>query len=406
MPDDGRVLHCESIHLSTQETTRMSEYQYFEFRTVDRSLTQEEIAELRGVSSRAQITATSFTNTYSYGNFRGNPDRLMERYFDAFVYVANWGTRHFMVRLPTRGVDLPAIEAYAGGGLSFWIKDDFLILSFSYDGEGDGEWVDGSEWMPGLISLRDELLFGDFRALYLGWLSGIYDDDIEDDDPEPPVPAELRTLTAAQEDLANFLRIDGCLLEASAERSRERPDMVALQAELAEWLRSRPSAEKDAWLQELLGPSAQSFRSEILLRFRQSLRSVRGHSEPETLPPRTCQQLREAAEFREQEAERLREAKEAAKREKEAIQAAKLRKLALDRLAPRVDAAWEDIERKLMLKQPSKYDHAVKELTDLRDLAARDGHSEQFDARFLDLVTRHKGKHAFLKRLKQAGLIS
>ena len=176
----------------------MSEYQYYEFRTVDRSLTAEEIAELRKLSSRAEITATSFTNTYSFGNFRGNPDRMMEQYFDAFVYVANWGTRHFMVRLPVRGVDLPAIEAYAGGGLAFWIKGEFVILSFRYDDEGGGEWEEGGEWMPGLISLREELLNGDFRSLYLGWLSGLYG-DVEDEEPEPPVPAGLRTLTAAQD---------------------------------------------------------------------------------------------------------------------------------------------------------------------------------------------------------------
>jgi len=41
----------------------MSEYQYYEFRTVDRSLTADEIGELEKLSSRAEITATSFTNT-------------------------------------------------------------------------------------------------------------------------------------------------------------------------------------------------------------------------------------------------------------------------------------------------------------------------------------------------------
>lgn len=66
----------------------MSEYQYYEFRTVERSLTAAEIVELRKLSSRAEITAMSFTNSYSFGDFRGNPDRMMEQYFDAFVYVA------------------------------------------------------------------------------------------------------------------------------------------------------------------------------------------------------------------------------------------------------------------------------------------------------------------------------
>jgi hypothetical protein len=48
--------------------------------------------ELRQLSARVEITPTSFANTYNYGDFRGDPDRLMDRWFDAFVHVANWGT--------------------------------------------------------------------------------------------------------------------------------------------------------------------------------------------------------------------------------------------------------------------------------------------------------------------------
>jgi hypothetical protein len=382
----------------------MSEYQYYEFRTVDRSLTSVEIAELRKLSSRAEITATSFTNTYSFGNFRGNPNRMMEQYFDAFVYVANWGTRHFMVRLPVRGVDLPAIEAYAGGGLSFWIKGEFVILSFACDDDdGGGEWVEGGEWMPGLLSLREELLNGDLRSLYLGWLNGI-DGDADDDEPEPPVPTGLRTLTAAQDDLVEFLRIDRNLLEAAAERSADLTEPVSSQAQLAEWLRSRSSVEKDAWLLELLGPSAQATRSEILLHFRQSLRAARGEPVGESTPPRTCQELREAGEARANEAARRRVAEDAAKRAKDAEQAAKVRNLLLDHLARRIDAAWDEVEQKVATKQASHYAQAVKELTDLRDLATRDGHIEQFDARLLELVRRHQKKPAFIQRLRKAGL--
>ena len=69
----------------------MSEYQYYEFRAIDRPLDEDQIDELRELSSRAEITATSFTNTYNYGDFRGKPLALMDRYFDAFVYVAPKG---------------------------------------------------------------------------------------------------------------------------------------------------------------------------------------------------------------------------------------------------------------------------------------------------------------------------
>ncbi len=64
----------------------MSEYQYYEFRAIDRPLTKREMGELRALSTRAAITSTSFVNTYEWGDFKGDPDALMTRYFDAFVY--------------------------------------------------------------------------------------------------------------------------------------------------------------------------------------------------------------------------------------------------------------------------------------------------------------------------------
>ena len=64
--------------------------------------------ELRDLSTRAEITPTSFTNTYHWGDFKGNPSALMDRYFDAFVYVANWGTHRLMLRLPRQFLDVEA----------------------------------------------------------------------------------------------------------------------------------------------------------------------------------------------------------------------------------------------------------------------------------------------------------
>ena len=73
----------------------MSEYQYYDFRALDRPLTRNEMATLRSISTRAAITATSFTNHYEWGDLKANPSKLLEKYFDVFVYVANWGTREF-----------------------------------------------------------------------------------------------------------------------------------------------------------------------------------------------------------------------------------------------------------------------------------------------------------------------
>jgi len=51
----------------------VSEYQYYDFRAIDRALTRAEIAELRSISTRAAITSTSFTNHYEWGDLKADP---------------------------------------------------------------------------------------------------------------------------------------------------------------------------------------------------------------------------------------------------------------------------------------------------------------------------------------------
>ena len=83
----------------------MSEYQYYEFQAVDRPLTAGEQQELRALSTRARITATSFVNSYEWGDFKGDPSRLVERVFDLHLYLSNWGSRQFFLRLPKKLVE-------------------------------------------------------------------------------------------------------------------------------------------------------------------------------------------------------------------------------------------------------------------------------------------------------------
>jgi hypothetical protein len=68
----------------------VSEYQYCDFRAVDLPLTRNEMAALRSISTR-QLPTTSFTNHYEWSDLKANPSKLLEKYLDAFVYVANWG---------------------------------------------------------------------------------------------------------------------------------------------------------------------------------------------------------------------------------------------------------------------------------------------------------------------------
>ena len=55
----------------------MGEYQYYEFLAVDRPLKADQIDALRALSTRAEITSTTFVNTYHWGDFRGDPRALI-----------------------------------------------------------------------------------------------------------------------------------------------------------------------------------------------------------------------------------------------------------------------------------------------------------------------------------------
>ena len=48
----------------------MGEYQYYEFRSIDRPLTDLEMRELRAISTRATISRTSFGNYYTFGDLK------------------------------------------------------------------------------------------------------------------------------------------------------------------------------------------------------------------------------------------------------------------------------------------------------------------------------------------------
>ncbi|MCW3051059.1 MAG: uncharacterized protein JWN14_229, partial [Chthonomonadales bacterium] len=163
----------------------MSEYQYYEFRAIDQALTPEQMKEVRALSSRAEVTTRSFTNTYNYGDFGGNPRRMMERYYDAYVYVSNFGSLHFMLRLPRNVIADEMLALYSvEDALDWWTTDTHSILDWQLNEDGGGDWIEGEGWMDRLLPLRDELIRGDYRALYIGWLSSVYqsqEDDEEDD---------------------------------------------------------------------------------------------------------------------------------------------------------------------------------------------------------------------------------
>jgi hypothetical protein len=193
----------------------VSEYQYYEFQALDHPLTHEAQAEMQSLSSRVQLTATSASFVYNYSDFPGNSYILLAEYFDAMLYITNWGTRQLMFRFPASAIPDDVIRAYQYADSMDWSTvDEYIILNieFNPEGGGDGEWVEGQGILPGIVQIRDDILRGDYRSLYLAWLKfAHYELDVleEDEDlTEPPVPPNLQSLSPALRNFVDFFEID------------------------------------------------------------------------------------------------------------------------------------------------------------------------------------------------------
>jgi hypothetical protein len=246
----------------------MSEYQYYEFLAVDRPLSKKEMAELRAISTRAEITPTSFVNTYEWGDLKARPIELVKKYFDAFVYLANWGTRECMFRLPLEKVDLKALAPYLKGDPATLIKTaSFAVFSFGTDGEGsedDAALESGEGMMTSLLPLRESLLAGGPRPLYLRWLQRVQAEEVEEHVVEPPVPPGLGALTGALSALIDLLRIEPALVEIAAEGAGAAEDGDDVQR----WLQRLPQERKDGWMARLIGDAGA--RADLLRDYRQA----------------------------------------------------------------------------------------------------------------------------------------
>ena len=122
----------------------MSEYQCYEFVALDRPLTAKQMAELRALSTRAEISPTRFRNEYQWGDLKGDPAKLMERYFDAHLYFANWGTHRLILRMPKARADLKALRPYFVGGHAARLASvgDHVLLDLGSETE-EPEYVSG-----------------------------------------------------------------------------------------------------------------------------------------------------------------------------------------------------------------------------------------------------------------------
>lgn len=370
----------------------MSEYQYYEWRTIDRPLNAHEQAEVNGLSSHMDVvTSSQAVVTYSWGDFKHDPKKVLLKYFDAFLYDSNFGTRTLMFRLPKELIDVPSIQPYLlEDRIMLEEHGKYFVLEIQINEDADYfEWIESDAVLGQLIPLREQLLQGDARILYLAWLKAIATDDPEEveEELEPPVPAGLKQLNASLQAFAEFFEIDPHLISAAAVSSKKVES--SLEPDLESALGKLSCEECEFHLKQILRGEPGA----VLSLKKHLIQLSGGKPSGQTQSLRTAGELFEQAEKIEMEAKR--KAREEAERRK--IQR-------FEKLAQEEEVTWAYVENLLGQKRGSAYDEATKLLAELRDMSDYKQRRSKFAERFKLICERYGKSVALMDRFRHAGL--
>jgi hypothetical protein len=373
----------------------MSEYQRYEFMTCDRPLTREQLDAVNALSSHIEATSTHALIEYHWGDFKHDPIDVLHKFFDGFLYWANWGAPELALRFPHGILPGDLIDDYdLDDFVTFTKYRDYDILDIHFgEMEGPDEWIDYE--LGALIAIRDELMEGDLRALYIAWLasqrmSGGYDEEEDYEISVPPVPPGLGTLTAAQQGLAELLQVSQELLVAASRHSNEAVSSTG--DDVASWVKLLPPDRHYDYLVRLA--RNEPGLSRLLVKELRELSQDKTRATPSTGEHITYATL--LAESKAIKAQLERE-----KREKE--QAARQRYL--QGIHDHQDDYWHQVDLAVMRYSGAGYDEAVRLLVELRGASDQFKETQKFQERFRAWVRPHLRRPALIKRLQDRKFI-
>ena len=339
----------------------MSEHQVYEFKSLDGSLSVKDKEYVRGLSSRAKVDSNSASFVYNYGDFRGKPEAVLDRCFDVMVYFASYGVRTVMLRFPKGLVNERSLQPYT---IDYYIEtsttETSMILKLHSISEDYYGWIEDDEsWIDEVCEIRNEILQGDLRSLYLAWLkAGLSEDAPRADElMEPPIPPNLKELSPALKGFTSFFMIDEDMMAVAAESS---PSKRAKKEPIADWIAQLSESDRNAYLLRVAQGDTH-VGAELMQRLRKefgNLSKNKSSKNSDVTTGRTLAEIVALANGYEEERK---------KQEEEAAQQA--RRQYLQGLVPKVEQRWVDVFRLIGYGKAKTYDEAVNLLKDLRDVA-------------------------------------
>ncbi len=373
----------------------MSEYQYYEFVALDGPISDQGLHLARSCSSRAEVSRLRWRNTYNYGQFGGSVEALL-RHYDAHFYIANWGSVRFGLAFPENALELERVRPYLQGeetehaSLTLQKTKGRSILWWDRHDEMGFGFVEGEGALDALAWIRQSLLQGDDRALFLGWLACYNPDEWQDPRDSavtvPPVPPGLAALTPALEKLIEFFPVDADALSAAQALS---PQGEAARIPLEVALDKLSATETKA----LLGRVAAGDGARVLSELNRLTVPSGGLRDETSLSciafAKQVLAARAARMAREDEAKAEKQRRDAA-----------TRKQRLEALLARADAIWSGLDALMDKRVAAAYDLVMKQVRDLRDAYRQGGQDAVFNAKLAAFREKYHRRFAMMQRLE------
>jgi len=372
----------------------MSEYQFYEFQSVDRPLTTKEQQEIDKWSSRTSPSSTGATFIYNYSDFSKDPKQVVRKYFDAMFYIANWGTKQLMFRFPKELIDRETIQAYCTvDEISLYEYEKCFVLDMLFsEEESYHDWVDGEGSLSSLIGLRQDILQGDYRSLYLAWLHACWFsrewDEFDQNMPEPPISRPLKPFNGALKSWVELLEIEQSILTVASktktriakEQSKDVSTLIPLLAE----------TEKDDFLLRLVNEEAL-----LSVKLRKRLQKMLKPSGKHTVSGRTIGEIFQEVEQIEQQL--LKATQQKRERAENKL---------LKELEAKEATLWKNVSQHISEKKPKEYDAAIVILKDLLLLAKHRGTQLEYEQRIRGILTEYPRLSSLKTKITKAKLLS
>jgi len=386
----------------------MSEYEYVGFRAIDRPLSDAELEFAERQSTRAEVTRRTFDVEYHYSSFHGDVERMLCGGYDIYLTYSNYGTRNIKLRF-SRGLPLAnkATVPYLDDEMLTWKKDrkgEGGILSVNpYIEEALEPIFDFEKFFDAASHVRQLLLNGDLRGLYLLWLCVSIDDRADATEwIEPRVPHGLGQIPEMASELLNFFDSDPLLLRAAASGVPDiGPDTPADRA-VGHWLETLSAKEAKRIVERLVNEDSARVKSDVLSAFHDANSDV---DWPCTTVGRTVAELFEQHDVlcREENARQERQAK--AKEKRKAAKAERERRARMKEMTASPQIWLDHVDNMVSQRGTQNYRDAAELLADLRDAIGGDHGDKIAQSHAARLIKKYPTLNVLKSSLRKRGLV-